>query len=74
MPCLDKSCPAYFPDLNQCKDDFCNICFTDSLGSEACIQLDCGHIFHYDCIKKKIEEGKNSAPKIDFGYLNCPLM
>lgn len=73
MPCLDKSCPAYFPDLNQCKDDFCNICFTDSLGSEACIQLDCGHIFHYDCIKKKIEEGKNSAPKIDFGYLNCPL-
>jgi E3 ubiquitin-protein ligase MYCBP2 len=69
-PCLN---PEHAPsDVNQFMDDFCNICFTDTLGSGPCVQLECSHVFHYSCVKKRIEEGW-SSPQITFGFASCPL-
>lgn len=70
LPCLlDDHRPA---DINQSSCDFCNICFTESLSSSPSICLDCGHIFHYECIKKRLEEGWSST-NISFSFASCPL-
>jgi len=72
MPCLYPNCEAYLKEMHQTCNDFCNICFTENLGANPCIQLDCGHIFHHRCINRKLEE-KWSSPRIEFGFINCPL-
>jgi hypothetical protein len=53
-------------------DDYCNICFIETLPQAPCVELTCGHIFHYECIKKKLEM-KWSGTRVVFGFLNCPL-
>ena len=40
----------------QCEDDFCTVCWVSELGSEPCIKLTCGHVFHLNCIKSIIEK------------------
>ena len=42
-------------------DDYCNICWTEDLASAPSIELDCGHIFHYTCIKQRIDAGSNCS-------------
>jgi RCR-type E3 ubiquitin transferase len=50
------------------------------LDQSPCIELDCGHIFHYgiykfnnqECIKTKITK-KWTGARITFGFLNCPI-
>lgn len=59
----EKKCPPCF--LEQCKeknklqqqgeDDYCNICFVESLKSAPCVRFNCGHYFHYECIKKRLQ-------------------
>lgn len=45
--------PIPFPRNSQ--DDYCNICWVEGLGAKPCISLTgCGHLFHYDCAKKKL--------------------
>ena len=53
-------------------EDYCNICWVDPLYSAPCIRLDCGHYFHFDCIRNKLSKGYPSA-RITFNFLNCPL-
>ncbi|KAF0977518.1 hypothetical protein FDP41_003510 [Naegleria fowleri] len=53
-------------------DDFCNICYTSSLKQAPCIELKCGHIFHYECIRKRLEK-KWSGARITFNFEKCPL-
>lgn len=50
---------------------FCTICYTDSLLSAPCIRLDCGHVYHYECILNKINKRWPGA-RITFGFLDCP--
>ena len=78
LPCLEPECielhnkegKVKIPD-NHCSDDFCNICWTESIGAQASVHLDCGHIFHVDCIVKKIKP-RWLTPRIVFGFLKCP--
>lgn len=70
LPCMKEEHKPY--DIGQSPDDFCNICFTESLGSSPCIQLDCSHVFHFECIKKRLDEGWSSA-QITFKFSYCPL-
>jgi len=64
-------CPTCL-DCLQKPDEICNICYTEELGSAPSVMLDCGHIFHYHCVKKRITGGWPS-PHITFGFLECPL-
>eukprot|EP00053_Salpingoeca_punica_P020119 m.208215 g.208215 ORF g.208215 m.208215 type:complete len:1259 (+) comp17798_c1_seq1:478-4254(+) len=74
LPCLhgcdaDKQLPL---KLTQDHEDQCMICFTTSLAEEPCIQVDCGHVFHYRCIKRLLET-KWNGPRITFGFCACPI-
>ena len=42
--------------MPQTADEFCNICWIDDLGSAPSIQLECGHVFHYQCVLDKLEQ------------------
>src|SRR5688572_1246162 len=42
------------------------------LGSAPCIKIECGHIFHYECVLKKIQKKWNTA-RITFAFVECPL-
>lgn len=54
------------------EDQFCNICFIETLCQSPSIELKCGHIFHQNCIQKKLSM-KWPGSRIVFGFLNCPL-
>ncbi|CEF62183.1 E3 ubiquitin-protein ligase MYCBP2 [Strongyloides ratti] len=78
LPCL--KCPQIFIEfdnnikgkINQDSDDLCSICYTDKLGSAPCIQVTCGHIFHYHCLMTVLEN-KWNGPRISFRFMKCPL-
>mmetsp|Transcript_18614 Transcript_18614/g.26102 ORF Transcript_18614/g.26102 Transcript_18614/m.26102 type:complete len:576 (+) Transcript_18614:22-1749(+) len=76
LPCLLPECIEKNHDkstnITQTGDDFCNICWTEDLNSAPCVRLDCGHIFHYECIKTKLVN-KWSGARITFSFLECPL-
>ena len=70
LPCLTASC-----SLNTSKttrEEFCSICWTETLGQAPCIQLSCTHVFHLSCMLTKLSKGWPSA-RITFYFLQCPL-
>ena len=73
LPCLEPECVAMqetVPPLPT-KDDLCNICYTSELGSDPCVQLGCGHIFHATCVKDLIRH-RWSTLRISFDFMSCP--
>ena len=63
-PCLREGCVERYNEylegqggraLTQNAEDFCNICFTEDLGSAPSILLGCGHAFHYVCAVDKLK-------------------
>jgi len=78
LPCLEKDCLDKYNKENQVKipndctsDQYCHICWSEELAAKPCIWLDCQHVFHLDCIMKKVK-GRWFSPRIVFGFLNCP--
>ena len=71
-PCLDEDCPQFKNIFDQNKDTYCNICFTEGLGSSPVVILSCNHYVHYQCIKKRLEN-KWIGPKITFNHCLCPV-
>lgn len=74
LPCLEPECiekmePSQQPKVN-C-DDFCTICYATAVGQEPCVQLECGHVFHYECVLSLIQKRWN-GPRMVFNYLDCP--
>eukprot|EP01095_Lingulamoeba_sp_RSL-Kostka_P009076 TRINITY_DN3106_c1_g1_i1.p1 TRINITY_DN3106_c1_g1~~TRINITY_DN3106_c1_g1_i1.p1 ORF type:complete len:449 (-),score=163.39 TRINITY_DN3106_c1_g1_i1:81-1427(-) len=73
LTCLESECEAFQQSgLNQNGEDFCNICWVEDLSSSPSLQVKCGHIFHYNCLRQKMKEKWPSA-RITFGFWNCPL-
>jgi len=72
LPCLHEDCASKRSNAHQQGDDYCNICFVEGLNQAPTIELGCGHMFHYECIKKKLSE-KWPGARITFGFMNCPL-
>eukprot|EP00474_Spongospora_subterranea_P000655 CRZ01113.1 hypothetical protein [Spongospora subterranea] len=68
LPCL--RCPDAQNQI--IANDFCNICWVESLSSAPCIKLGCGHIFHRSCVALKLEK-RWPGSRICFGYMTCPL-
>lgn len=65
MPCLKCE--------EKVADDFCPICYVDSLGEGPCIKLDsCGHYVHYQCVLTKIKSGYSGA-RIVYNFLDCTI-
>eukprot|EP01083_Nonionella_stella_P080121 219972_1 len=72
IPCLNKKCLSKKAAAELTENEFCNICFVDELRAAPCVQLRCGHYFHFSCVLHKIA-GKWPSARITFGFLNCPL-
>jgi IBR domain, a half RING-finger domain/Zinc finger, C3HC4 type (RING finger) len=72
MPCIEPECAARDPNDDTCKDDYCNICWVESIGGAPSIKLNCGHIFHFSCILQRIK-AKWPGARIHFAFMNCPL-
>merc|ERR1719336_1186022 len=72
MPCLHEGCPERPLYITQCPDDFCAICQVEPLRNAPCVFLDCGHVFHYNCVANRLKETW-PTPQITFGFLKCPL-
>eukprot|EP01017_Pseudomicrothorax_dubius_P046940 TRINITY_DN8351_c0_g1_i1.p1 TRINITY_DN8351_c0_g1~~TRINITY_DN8351_c0_g1_i1.p1 ORF type:complete len:410 (+),score=32.69 TRINITY_DN8351_c0_g1_i1:307-1536(+) len=72
IACLDPECEKDLPEGAQKGDDYCNICFVEDLRSAPCVKIGCGHIFHYHCLKTRIEM-KWHTPRIFFTFCECPL-
>jgi hypothetical protein len=41
----------------QTGSDLCLICYVEELRAAPCVQLGCGHFFHFECTKSKIANG-----------------
>ena len=53
---LSHATSCIFIGLRQDADDMCMICFTEALWPIPSIQLECGHVFHYNCCSKILEK------------------
>eukprot|EP00825_Cyclidium_porcatum_P039779 TRINITY_DN4898_c0_g1_i1.p1 TRINITY_DN4898_c0_g1~~TRINITY_DN4898_c0_g1_i1.p1 ORF type:complete len:436 (-),score=56.00 TRINITY_DN4898_c0_g1_i1:71-1378(-) len=71
-PCFLEKCKEKNQLQQQGEDDYCNICFVESLKSSPCVRFGCGHYFHYQCIKKRLSLKWPSA-RIIFNFCVCPL-
>jgi E3 ubiquitin-protein ligase MYCBP2 len=69
LPCM--KC-ARDTRLRQDADDLCVICFTDRLGAAPCVLLQCGHVFHYACVRQSLTK-RWHGPRITFAFMRCPL-
>ena len=54
------------------KDAYCSVCYTEPLGQAPTVRLECGHAFHYACVKR-ILDGRWNGPRMNFGFMGCPL-
>lgn len=81
LPCMQADCNGPKEEemmktgdkgMGQSGEDYCNICFVESLASAPCIKIGCGHVFHYECLKKKVQS-KWHTPRIYFTFCKCPL-
>jgi len=52
-------------------EDTCSLCQTEELGRMPIIVLDCGHVFHFSCVKKKLNAKRGHS--LSFKFLRCPL-
>lgn len=73
-PGASSSVVATAPDasLSVCGDDFCSICWTEPLKASPAIKLRCGHIFHFSCVRDKLEK-RWTGVRITFSFAECPL-
>ncbi|CAI2366961.1 unnamed protein product [Moneuplotes crassus] len=73
LPCLEADCVERNEKATLSENTMsnCTICFTDPLGQLPCVQLECKHIFHAECLEKKVEM-KWAGPRIHFSYKKCP--
>jgi len=74
MSCIEDGCPSKSAYCTQQPDDYCNICFTEELSEAPCIELDCGHIFHFQCMRQRLELKQYlDTPSVSFSCAKCPL-
>lgn len=68
IECHNEEC-VNEDDIND--NDYCSICYVESLHACPCIKLTCGHIFHYTCIIDRIIK-KCKRERINFSCIECP--
>ncbi|CBN77584.1 conserved unknown protein [Ectocarpus siliculosus] len=68
IPCIEPDCPSAEVDGN----DFCNVCWTESLLAAPCVKLECGHFVHVSCGREQLMRGRPTA-RLTFGFMSCPV-
>ena len=73
LPCLNEECVKKNEQLTfaENSDSYCTICYTEGLGQSPCVQLECRHIFHFQCLINKVKARWNT-PRINFSFMECP--
>eukprot|EP00759_Apiculatamorpha_spiralis_P047830 PhF_6_TR43353/c0_g1_i4/m.66414 len=72
-PCLNTQCIDKRPPnslVRQTNEDFCMICYIETLEVSPCVLLQCGHIFHFTCLESRLEKRWPTA-RITFTFMNC---
>jgi len=83
LPCLEESCIMYGisssgpssgggGELKNVGSDDCQICWIDDLTCAPSVMMECGHVFHYDCVMKRIANDGSPGP-ISFSAIECPI-
>ena len=44
-------------------DDYCQICWTENLAAAPSIELACGHVFHYSCVRELLQRRWNGRAR-----------
>ncbi|CAM9432541.1 unnamed protein product, partial [Hapterophycus canaliculatus] len=68
IPCIETGCASAELDGN----DFCNVCWTESLLAAPCVKLECGHFVHVSCGREQLKRGRPTA-RLTFGFMSCPV-
>lgn len=63
------SSTAKLPDV----DEWCAICWTESLGAAPAIRLFCGHVLHHHCAEALVRKGNTGGRRLTFKSIRCPL-
>eukprot|EP00741_Cyanophora_paradoxa_P009300 tig00000144_g9008.t1 len=67
-----SSGPARAAQGGQTADDFCAVCYVDTLKQAPCIRLACGHVLHYSCARSRLAS-RWPGVRVTFAFWNCPL-
>ena len=51
----------------------CGMCHVKELGDEPVIALACRHVFHYNCIVKRLYMKWTPNKRVTFNFLDCPV-
>ena len=69
LPCLHSEC--HNGTILNNSSELCAICYTSELGEEACVRLECGHVFHANCVHELLGHRWNTL-KVSFAFMSCP--
>ena len=71
LPCLMKNCKSRPDNFKVARRDLC-ICCYQALSDEPCIILSCNHVFHYECVERRLQQGSTKWYMNDHQYSYCP--
>lgn len=54
-------------------DEWCPICWTETIGAAPSIQLECGHVLHHACAEAMVRKGHMGGRRLMFKSIKCPL-
>lgn len=54
-------------------EEWCPICWTETLHGAPAIHLNCGHVLHHHCVEAMIRKGSSSGRRLSFKSIKCPL-
>lgn len=74
LPCLNEKCAVMKSEElhGENENSYCSLCYVEVLSEAPCIRSTCGHIFHFKCLKKRLELKWETA-RITFRFCECPL-
>jgi len=74
MPkCVETRAQTTGEDIQITAEDFCAICWVEELGAQPCLKLNCGHVFHAECVKDKLKHRWKPGTPVNISFLECPL-
>lgn len=54
-------------------DEWCPICWTESLSAAPAIRMACGHVLHHHCAEAMVRKGHTGGRRLTFKSIRCPL-